>query len=257
MTVGPSSSSTTSPSASVSAPWSTVAPPPRSAKCHLPPSLPPSRQVCVEQCPDQTTSLYAYAIAKSAAGGSEFGGFDSFDFDFQRSFCKPDLTDDAWDNAKNSNDGELLLGLIKDRKCPAYTLESISLAGRCVPDFGIISGQNDTFTNTTSMTDQDDNNISNGESITAGEVFDSIKAIIEILNLQEFAEKILSDLIKAKWMLLAGLGISEAVSSLPLSQSSSCRPGHLLPLDLPDEVHRGCDDLAVPLPLHWWVPSSQ
>ena len=106
------------------------------------------------------------------------------------------------------------------------------------------------------MTDQDGNIISNGNSITASEVFDSIKAIIEILNLQEFAEKILSDLIKAKWMLLAGLGISETVSSLSLSQSFTYRPGHLLPLDLPDEVHRGCDGLAVPLPLHWWVDTT-
>ena len=41
------------------------------------------------------------------------------------------------------------------------------------------------------------------------DVLDSIKSIIDILNLQQFAEKIFSDMVKSKWMLLAGVAISK------------------------------------------------
>jgi len=173
--------------------------------CHTP-------QVCVEACPDKTTSLWAYATAKDLAPGIP-SGFDSFDLDFQRQLCIASLTDEEWEDATNADDGDLLKLLIDQRKCPAYTLESSPIGGRCVPDFGLIDESTD---NTTTMEDADGNPISNKEDgeINAGNVWDAIKAIVEILNLQGFAERVFSDLVKAKWMLLAGVGISLGVSFL-------------------------------------------
>ena len=117
------------------------------------------------------------------------------------------MTDDEWDSAINANTGTLLINLIKEKKCPAYTVESIGLAGRCVPDFGLIP---DDAQNTTQVTD-DNNNPIQGEGgiVNMQDVLDSIKSIIDILNLQQFAEKIFSDMVKAKWMLLAGVAISK------------------------------------------------
>merc|ERR1719264_966520 len=40
----------------------------------------------------------------------------------------------------------------------------------------------------------------------------TIKSIVDLLNLQQLAEKIFADLVKAQWMLLAGVGISVAIS---------------------------------------------
>ena len=45
-------------------------------------TLPP--KVCVEACPDKTTSLWAYATVKKAG---IVPGFDTFDLDFQRKLC--------------------------------------------------------------------------------------------------------------------------------------------------------------------------
>jgi len=172
----------------------------------------PTPQVCVDECPQQTTSLYAYAIAKDQ--GLPIGqipGFPDFDLEFQRNLCVPTLTEEEWTNAINADNGDPLRALINERKCPSYTIESIGIAGRCVPDFGLIQDQTD---NRTSMTDVNGNNIENEEGgiVDVGDVLRSIKSIVDILNLQQFAEKIFSDLAKARWMLLAGVGISLAIS---------------------------------------------
>ena len=47
----------------------------------------PTPQVCVEECPKQTTSLFAYATFLSTSGGNDFGNFS---FDYQRQFCTGD-----------------------------------------------------------------------------------------------------------------------------------------------------------------------
>ena len=49
----------------------------------------PTPQVCVEECPKQTTSLFAYATFLSSGGiiPSDFGNFS---FDYQRQFCTGD-----------------------------------------------------------------------------------------------------------------------------------------------------------------------
>ena len=165
----------------------------------------------MEDCPDQITSLYAYATALNV-GGSIVGDWSNFNLTYQRMFCVPSLSEEEWTDATNDKTGERLLKLIKTRKCPAYTLSSIGIAGRCVPDFGILSGK----TNETVMEDDSGNYIENDEgTIKADNVMDAIKAIVEILNLQEFGEKIFSDLIKSKWMLLAGLGIGKNHNSAP------------------------------------------
>ena len=172
-------------------------------------------QVCVEECPTQTTSLWAYAMAKT--GGvpiDQIPGFPDFDLEFQRKLCVPSLTDEEWTSAVSaSTSGDLLIKLINERKCPAYTIQSIGIAGRCVPDFGLIQGQTD---NSTSMNDANGNPIASDEGIVdVGDVLESIKSIVDILNLQQTAEKIFSDLVKVRWMLLAGVGISK-ISLSPL-----------------------------------------
>ena len=150
------------------------------------PPLPSIIQVCVKECPQQTTSLYAYALAKESGFPiDQIPGFPDFDLEFQRNLCVPTLTDDEWDRAINADNGTLLINLIKKKKCPAYTVESIGLAGRCVPDFGLIP---DDAQNTTQVTD-DNNNPIQGEGgiVNMQDVLDSIKSIIDILNLQQFA----------------------------------------------------------------------
>jgi len=174
----------------------------------------PTPQVCVKECPTQTTSLYAYAVAK--AGDlpiDQIPGFPDFDLDFQRSLCVPYLTDAEWENAISSQSGKELIALINQKKCPAYTIASIGIAQRCVPDFGLIP---DGVENGTIVTDANNQDIQKGDGtkVDFGAVLDSIKAIIDILNLQTIAENILSDVVKTKWMLLAGLGISFAISFL-------------------------------------------
>jgi len=177
----------------------------------------PTRQVCVKECPTQTTSLYAYATAKDIPSDlpiDQIPGFPDFDLDFQRSLCVPYLTDADWEDAiKGGQNGTKLRTLINKKKCPAYTIASIGIAQRCVPDFGLIP---DGVENGTTVTDSNKNDIQNGDGtkVDFGDVIDSIKAIIELLNLQTIAENILSDVVKTKWMLLLGLGISFAISFL-------------------------------------------
>ena len=50
----------------------------------------PTPQVCVEECPKQTTSLFAYATFLSS-GGIIPNDFGNFSFDYQRQFCTGDL----------------------------------------------------------------------------------------------------------------------------------------------------------------------
>ena len=166
----------------------------------------------MKECPTQTTSLYAYAVAKDHAGNlpiDQIPGFPDFDLDFQRSLCVPYLTDAEWDDAISSQGG--LIALINQKKCPAYTIASIGIAQRCVPDFGLIP---DGVENGTIVTDANNQDIQKGDGtkVDFGAVLDSIKSIIDILNLQTIAENILSDVVKTKWMLLVGLGISKTYS---------------------------------------------
>ena len=208
-------------------------------------------KVCVKECPTQTTSLYAYAVAK--AGDlpiDQIPGFPDFDLDFQRSLCVPYLTDAEWEDAISSKNGTKLKALINHKKCPAYTIASIGIAQRCVPDFGLIP---DGVENGTTVTDSNKNDIQKGDGtkVDFGDVIDSIKAIIELLNLQTITENILADVVKTKWMLLLGLGISKTFT-FPVSHLDVFvfRLRNFLPLDLPNEVHRRCDDLALPRAHH-------
>ena len=161
----------------------------------------------MEDCPKQTTSLYAYAMAKTAAGDL-IDKYPDFDLEFQRKLCIPSMTDAEWESAIAADTGDPLIDLINARKCPAYTIQSIGIAGRCVPDFGLIQDKTD---NSTSMNDVNGNPIEqgDGERVDMGDVLDSIKSIVDILNLQTIVENICSDFVRAKWMLLAGIGISK------------------------------------------------
>lgn len=61
----------------------------------------PTPQICVESCPDQTTSLYAFALSKKEEDGGTFGKFNE---DYQRQFCVPEVNNPdynaAWEEAK-------------------------------------------------------------------------------------------------------------------------------------------------------------
>ena len=143
-------------------------------------------KVCVKECPTQTTSLYAYAVAKDLPIDlpiDQIPGFPDFDLDFQRSLCVPYLTDADWEDAiKGGQNGTKLRTLINKKKCPAYTIASIGIAQRCVPDFGLIP---DGASNDTSVTDANNQDIQNGDGtkVDFGDVIGSIKAIIDLLNL--------------------------------------------------------------------------
>jgi len=165
----------------------------------------PTPQVCVKNCPQETTSMYAYAQAK--INGIPFPD-KNFDIDTQKQYCIPSLKDSEWDAAKN--DPNKIIDLIKGRKCPAYILESIPIAGRCVPSFGLIEGKD----NTSSITDSAGGDIQDdgGNPITADTVFEAINKLIDILNLRGVAEKVWADLVNSYWMILAGLGVSVAVA---------------------------------------------
>ena len=196
-------------------------------------------------------------MAKTFAGGFPIDKYPDFNLEFQRKLCVPWMTDAEWESAVAADTGDPLIKLINARKCPAYTIQSIGIAGRCVPDFGLIQDKTD---NSTSMTDANGNDIENGEEgiVDVGDVLESIKSIVNILNLQQFAEKFLSDLVKTWPMLLAGVGISkikDTRSPFPLF-TSYFRSCHLLLLDLLDEVHCRGDDLAFSR-AHHCPPSSQ
>merc|ERR1719239_1937001 len=120
------------------------------------------------------------------------------------------MTDAEWESAVAADKGDPLIDLINARTCPAYTIQSIGIAGRCVPDFGLIQDKTD---NSSSMNDVNGNPIEqgDGEFVDVGDVLDSIKSIVDILNLQTIVENIFSDFVRAKWILLAGIGISVAI----------------------------------------------
>ena len=158
-------------------------------------------QVCVAECPQKTTSLYAYALYLKNGEGT----FDNFDVEYQRKFCVEDLSDDDWNAAKS--DGDKLLDLINTRKCPSYMIESVSLIGRCIPDFGL--AQN----NDTAMTDEEGNPIANGDGdITFNKVGEMINYLMDVLNARGFAEAVWSDVMASKWMILAGEGVGVLVA---------------------------------------------
>ena len=163
----------------------------------------PTPQVCVKNCPQETASLYAYALSLD-----QTLPLPNFDLAAQRQYCVPTLTDAEWDEA--IVDSTKLIALISGRKCPAYTLESIPIAGRCVPDFGLIQDKG----NESSIEDSDGHDIldENGSGINAKTVYDAINNLIELLNLRGFAEKVWADLVDSKWMILAGQGVSVAVA---------------------------------------------
>jgi len=163
----------------------------------------PTPQVCVENCPQKTTSLYAYVTAKDT------GLFPKFNISEQRQFCVLSLNDTVWNEAVADSSGEKLLKLISARKCPAYTLESIPIAGRCVPSFGLVEGKQ----NETTIKDEDENTIQSEENVINAEtVLGAINYIIDLLNLRGFAEKVWADLVTSKWMILAGQGVSVVVA---------------------------------------------
>ena len=148
-------------------------------------------------------------MAKNLAGDVPIPDFPGFDLEFQRKLCTPSMADAEWKNAISAANGDQLIRLINERKCPAYTIQSIGIAGRCVPDFGLIEGK----TNSSSVTDVNGNDIVQGEGdegiVDVADVLESIQSIIDLLNLQTIAERIFSDFAKAKYMLLAGVGISK------------------------------------------------
>ena len=163
-------------------------------------------QVCVAECPQKTTSLYAYA--QYLLYGGEWTG--AFDLEYQRQFCVADLSDADWNDALGADgegDGDKLMDLINTRKCPSYMIESVSLIGRCIPDFGL--AQN----NDTAMTDEEGNPIANGDGdITFNKVGDMINYLMDVLNARGFAEAVWSDVMASKWMILAGEGVGVLVA---------------------------------------------
>ena len=162
-------------------------------------------QVCVSACPDRTTSLYAYALALTEGNAGNYG---SFDIDYQKQFCDPAITTEEWNTIKD--DGNELLKLIDDRRCPSYLISSKPLVGRCVPDFGLFSNDTD------NITDEDGNPLKNGEgqTFTFKSAKDMINNILDILNLRGFSEKVWADLVKSKWMILAGEAVGVLIAFL-------------------------------------------
>jgi len=165
----------------------------------------PTPQVCVEECPKQTTSLFAYATFLSTSGGNDFGNFS---FDYQRQFCT-DVNDTEWNNAVADQSGDLLLELISKNKCPSFTLESTPIIGRCLPDFGLIKNK----VNETTIDDADGNHIANPDGdILVADIMEIFDFFIGLLNARGFAERVMSDLVSSKWMILAGEGIGVLVA---------------------------------------------
>ena len=160
----------------------------------------------MEACPDRTCSLYGYA--KFLKEGFREGNYSTFDIDYQKKFCDPDISTEQWNAAKH--DGDALLKLIEDRKCPSYMLSSKPLVGRCVPDFGLFSN------GTESVTDQADNPLLNddGQTFTFETAKHMIDNILDILNLRGFSEKVWADLVRSKWMILAGEGVGVLIAFL-------------------------------------------
>ena len=162
-------------------------------------------QVCVSACPNKTTSLYAYALALTEGMAGNYG---SFDIDYQKQFCDPGISTEEWNTIKD--DGDELLKLIDDRRCPSYLISSKPLVGRCVPDFGLFSNDTD------DITDEDGNPLKNGEgqTFTFKAAKDMINNILDILNLRGFSEKVWADLVKSKWMILAGEAVGVLIAFL-------------------------------------------
>jgi len=158
-------------------------------------------QVCVENCPSEESSLKACLLL--SPGGLGCNGL----LETYREYCLP-MTDAEWEEAKKDPDN-----LMKNRICPSYTLSSIPVIGRCVPDFGII--ENLPEKNTT-ITDGDGGKLQDedGNTIDAEGVFKVIKYLTELLNAREIAEKLWADLISSWYLILGGQVVSLVVSFL-------------------------------------------
>ena len=176
----------------------------------------------MEQCPEQTTSLYAYAVFRQTGVGT----FDLFDPDYQRQFCVPELTDTEWQDAKDDESGEKFMALISKKKCPSFTMESSAIIGRCLPNFGLIEvnplNEFSSFLNSLikdkpagNVTDAEGNPIANSDGdITVEKVGKMINYLLDVLNARGFAERVWADLVTSKWMIMAGMGVGVAVAFL-------------------------------------------
>ncbi|XP_023337602.1 choline transporter-like protein 4 [Eurytemora carolleeae] len=166
----------------------------------------PTPQVCVESCPEKTTSLYACLKASEVAGIPP----STICLDLleeYREYCTP-MSDEEWKLGKEDP-----LQLIQDRKCPAYILQSIPVIGRCIPDFGIIG--NSTSANDTIISDGFDAILdANGDTLNSQKVYEILEYMTELLNAREISEKVWADLVSSWYWILAGQGLALVVSFL-------------------------------------------
>ncbi|KAK7504491.1 hypothetical protein BaRGS_00004357, partial [Batillaria attramentaria] len=133
----------------------------------------PTTQVCVSQCP--TENFFALTP-----------NFNS-DSNRRKLICK---------------DGTSVLDLVTNKSCAAYHLKSTAVLKRCVPDLGqlstivqagVIAIGGEVVTD------------SEGKNVTEEETKDANKVISTFLQAKEYAEKIIDDIIKSWYLILAAL----------------------------------------------------
>lgn len=153
----------------------------------------PTKQVCVAKCPEEIASPWALAVAGQGSMAKEK----------MAPYCGP---------LYNQSQSMTAEELIKKQICPAWFVTSRSILGRCIPYFSKDNDGNQVNDNTTLF--QPDEMGAGSDTFTVKKLKKAVKTLAEILNLRNFGEKILNDLVNSWWIILIGLIIASAVAFL-------------------------------------------
>ena len=149
--------------------------------------------MCVKDCPDRLESFYVDLVK------IDNGLMTNEDLNAKMEpYCDPKLFN------KETPARELMERQI----CPKWTVPSSSFLGRCVPFLKYGNGTDVFDTDQVLSADQTGNN----KDFTLKDLTDSVKKILDILNLRGYGEKVLSDVIESWWAILLGVLLSTFVS---------------------------------------------
>ena len=148
--------------------------------------------MCVKECPNQLESFYI-DLAKINSGLMSNEDLTTR----MEPYCDPKLFN------KETSAKELMERQI----CPKWIVPSSSFLGRCVPFLKYGNGT-DVFDSDQVLSAEQTGN----KEFTLKDLTDSVKKILDILNLRGYGEKVISDVIESWWAILLGVLLSTFVS---------------------------------------------
>jgi len=138
----------------------------------------PTYTICVSKCPSENQA----AVTASK----------------DKVWCKYDVDLTLWDSYSYKEKYDVIF---KNKSCAPYTLQSSSAVSRCIPTLVGTSLSNFLTTNQADIS-------SDGKNITTSDVQNGNVAAAALLNLQNLGKKVIQDVEKSWYWILAGLGMA-------------------------------------------------